>query len=220
MTCGRSEPDDLPAAGGRRPPSPRPTCATRTRPRALVDATVEHLRPHRRGRQQRRWRTPGGRGHRITSLQRVDRATQPAGTAARRPAGQPPHAAGRRRSDREHRLGLGDPAVAGHRRLRRGEGRTVEPHRPRSRWSGHPRCAWSRWWRDSSRPNRPSCTTATRNRSHGSRPRCRPAAWAPRRTLRRPAAGSAHRWPHYVSGPRCGSTVAENAPRSSTPSTA
>ena len=76
----------------------------------------------------------GGR-HRVAPVPRQDHRAQPDRAAARRAGRQRGHAGpGRRRLDHHDRQRQRHPAVARHRRLRRGQGRPAPPgHQPRGR---------------------------------------------------------------------------------------
>ena len=125
---------------GRRRASPTFVACDVRDPDQVAGAGRRHrraVRPPRRGGEQRGRRTVGRLGHGVAPVQRADHRPQPARPAHRGPGGQPGHAGpGRRRRDRQHRQRVGHPAVARHRRLRRGQGRACSTSPRRWRSSG------------------------------------------------------------------------------------
>ncbi|MEZ5237891.1 MAG: SDR family oxidoreductase [Microthrixaceae bacterium] len=128
MTCGRSEPESLPTARGRSAAFTVADVRDPEQAAALVDGTVERF-----GRIDAVINNAGGAppADAATASPRFSESIVRLNllAAARRPAGQPPHATGRRRRDREHLVCVRDAALARNGRLRRGQGRPVEPDR-------------------------------------------------------------------------------------------
>ena len=196
----RTPPGCRPRTAGPRPSS-APTCGTRTRRRRLIAAAVDRF-----GRvdvvvSNAGGVPAGGRRHRVAAVSRQGHRAEP-DRAAARGAGRQRGDAGPagRRVDHHDRQRQRHPAVARHRRLRRGQGRPAQPgHQPGrgvgAEGAGQLRGAGPRGDRVAGRG-----TTAARPASPRWPRPCRCAGWRRRRTWPAPACS----WPRplasYVSG--------------------
>ena len=134
---------DIEQRGGQCASPPSPTSATPIPCAPLVDLAVRHVRPARRGVQQRHRRADAGPARRPRSRRlRPRHPHQRPRHLPRDEVRDPRHARTGRRRDRQHGLGRRRAGDDQPRRVRRGQGRHHRAHRGRRarlRESQHPR---------------------------------------------------------------------------------
>ena len=138
LVCGRTEPPDaasLPGAGGRMAVFARADVRDPVQARRLIGEAARPLRAGGRGGQQRGWVPGRGGGYRVPPAARQGHRAEPDRAAARRPGRQRGDAGpARGRLDHHDRQRERHPALAGDRRVRRGQGGPAPPgHQPRGR---------------------------------------------------------------------------------------
>ena len=177
----------------------------RTRPSAIVASSHGALRPARRPGEQRGRLAARGRRDRLAALLRGDRRAQPRWRRSTSPSAPTPSC--RRRPaggvDRQHRQRERNAALAGHGRVRRGEGGAAQPDAVAR---GRVGAEGARQRRDPrASPDRAvaTFTTATRRGSPPSTRRSRWAAWRRRTTSPRRAFFSPRRPPRTSRARTC-----------------
>ena len=193
----RADPPAEPVArrAGARPRSSRPTCASRRRPDRVVGFARRAVRAARRPREQRGRLARRRRGHGVAALLGGHHRAEPARAARTLAARERRHAG---QADGGVIVNIasvsGTAAIAGHRRVRRGEGGAAEPDAVARGGVG---AEGARERRDAGARAHRAVALALRGRRRGRggrARRCRWGAWRSRGTWPRRASSWRRRW--------------------------